>query len=120
MHVATKTGYDPRTFTGLVDLICILEPAKIVNASSSIGPLYRPASEVVASTPARATTQKSRWPAARSTVRTGRESRRCGALIDVLVLVTKRSPRPLDIGAACWRITVAELSRFTPCRTIVS
>jgi hypothetical protein len=24
-QIATKTGYDPRTFTGLVDLICILE-----------------------------------------------------------------------------------------------
>jgi hypothetical protein len=24
-HIATKTGHDPRTFTGLVDLICILE-----------------------------------------------------------------------------------------------
>jgi sugar diacid utilization regulator len=24
-QIATKTGHDPRTFTGLVDLICILE-----------------------------------------------------------------------------------------------
>ena len=26
-QIATKTGHDPRTFTGLVDLICILEMA---------------------------------------------------------------------------------------------
>jgi hypothetical protein len=24
-QIATKTGYDPRTFAGLVDLICMLE-----------------------------------------------------------------------------------------------
>ena len=24
-QIATKTGYDPRTFAGLTDLICILE-----------------------------------------------------------------------------------------------
>ena len=24
-QIATKTGYDPRTFTGLVELICMLE-----------------------------------------------------------------------------------------------
>jgi hypothetical protein len=36
-QVATKTGYDPRTFGGLVDLICILEmTGQRLSASSNV------------------------------------------------------------------------------------